>query len=123
MSAWVGAEQYLDYFNRPDSDLQGGITASMSGGSFLGAIGAGFLADFFGRKIALQIACGVFVIGCAIVCSSQNVAQLIVGRFSMSLNSASVDENIANSSQSTVLPSVSVQVRFVSTWPSWLPVK
>ncbi|KAI7656186.1 hypothetical protein KC318_g12563, partial [Hortaea werneckii] len=54
MSAWVGADQYLEYFNHPDSDLQGGITASMSGGSFLGAIGAGFLADFFGRKIALQ---------------------------------------------------------------------
>ncbi|KAI6812224.1 general substrate transporter [Hortaea werneckii] len=81
MSAWVGADQYLDYFNHPDSDLQGGITASMSGGSFLGAIGAGFLADFFGRKVALQIACAVFCIGCAVVCSSQNIAQLIVGRF------------------------------------------
>lgn len=52
----------------------------MSGGSFLGALAAGFLADKFGRKIALQIACIIFIIGVAIVCSAQNVAQLIVGR-------------------------------------------
>lgn len=80
MSAWLDAEQYLDYFNRPDSQLQGGITASMSGGSFLGAIAAGFIADKLGRKLSLQIACVIFVLGSAIVCSSQNVGQLIAGR-------------------------------------------
>jgi MFS family permease len=80
MSAWLDADQYLDYFNSPDSNLQGGITASMSGGSFIGAIAAGFLADRLGRKLALQIACVIFVIGCAIVCSAQNVGQLIAGR-------------------------------------------
>lgn len=25
MSAWIGAEQYLEYFGHPDSDLQGGV--------------------------------------------------------------------------------------------------
>ncbi|KAK4493649.1 hypothetical protein PRZ48_014834 [Zasmidium cellare] len=80
MSAWIGTDQYNDYFNHPNSNLQGGITASMSAGSFLGAIAAGFLADRLGRKVALQIACIVFIIGCAIVCSSQNVGQLIAGR-------------------------------------------
>lgn len=80
MSAWIGTDQYNNYFNHPNSNLQGGITASMSAGSFLGAIAAGFLADNLGRKIALQIACVIFVVGCAVVCSSQNVAQLIVGR-------------------------------------------
>ncbi|KAF7194536.1 High-affinity glucose transporter [Pseudocercospora fuligena] len=80
MSAWLGTEQYTEYFNNPGSNLQGGITASMSGGSFIGAIAAGFLADKLGRKIALQIACCIFVVGCAIVCSSQNVGQLIAGR-------------------------------------------
>ena len=80
MSAWLDAEQYLDYFNHPESQVQGGITASMSGGSFLGAIAAGFIADKLGRRLALQIACAIFIVGCAIVCSSQNIGQLIVGR-------------------------------------------
>lgn len=25
MSAWIGTKQYLDYFNSPDSNLQGGV--------------------------------------------------------------------------------------------------
>ncbi|KAF2725138.1 sugar transporter, partial [Polychaeton citri CBS 116435] len=80
MSAWLGTEQYTEYFNHPSSDLQGGITASMSGGSFIGAIAAGFLADWLGRRGALKIASIIFVIGSAIVCSAQNVGQLIAGR-------------------------------------------
>lgn len=80
MSAWLGTEQYMTYFNHPGSDLQGGITASMSGGSLVGALAAGFIADRLGRKMALQMACVIFVLGCAIVCSSQNVGQLIAGR-------------------------------------------
>lgn len=80
MSAWIASEQYLDYFNSPGSTLQGGITASMSAGSLVGAIGAGFLADWLGRKLCLMVACAIFVIGCVITLSSQNVAQLFVGR-------------------------------------------
>jgi hypothetical protein len=28
MSAWIGSDQYLDYFNSPDSNLQGGVRYS-----------------------------------------------------------------------------------------------
>ncbi|EME41303.1 hypothetical protein DOTSEDRAFT_55163 [Dothistroma septosporum NZE10] len=76
----LSTEQYTKYFDHPGSDLRGGITASMSGGSFISAIAAGFLADELGRKLALRIVCCIFVIGCAIVCSSQNVGHLIAGR-------------------------------------------
>ncbi|KAF8428785.1 glucose transporter [Tirmania nivea] len=63
MSAWTGIDQYLEYFNSPDSDLQGGDkTVSMSAGSFASALLAGWLSDKLGRKCA------------------QNVGHLIAGR-------------------------------------------
>lgn len=80
MSAWIGSEQYLEYFHRPDSTLQGGITASMSAGSLVGALIAGFLADKLGRRGALQAASIVFIVGAVLQASAQNVAHLIVGR-------------------------------------------
>ena len=80
MSAWIGTEQYRNYFNDPNSNLQGAITASMSAGSLVGALVAGFLSDPFGRKGALQIASVIWLIGAALQASSQNVPHLIVGR-------------------------------------------
>ena len=80
MSAWIGTDQYRDFFNDPDSNLQGAITASMSAGSLVGALVAGFLADPLGRKGALQIASVIWLVGAALQASSQNVAHLIVGR-------------------------------------------
>ena len=111
MSAWIGAPQYLEYFNYPGSTQQGGvrtplppqsddplfspesglysrqITASMSAGSFVGAICAGFLADLLGRRDALKVASVIWVVGAAVQCSSQNVAQLVVGRIISGLSS------------------------------------
>ncbi|KAK8091258.1 sugar transporter [Apiospora phragmitis] len=80
MSAWIGADQYLDYFGSPDSNLQGGITASMSAGSFVGAVASGWLADGLGRRGALMIAACVWMVGAAVQCSAQNVAHLVAGR-------------------------------------------
>ncbi|GES65206.1 sugar transporter [Aspergillus terreus] len=80
MSAWIGTRQYLDYFNSPDSNLQGGITASMSAGSFAGALAAGFVSDHFGRRGALIIASVIWIIGAVLQLSAQNVAHLVAGR-------------------------------------------
>lgn len=80
MSAWIGTDQYLDYFDSPDSAKQGGITASMSAGSLVGALFAGTLADRMGRRGALQVASLVFVVGAVLQASAQNVGHLIVGR-------------------------------------------
>lgn len=65
----------------PHGDVQGGITASMAGGSFLGAIISGLLTDILGRKRALQIGAIIWCIGSIIVCASQNIGMLIAGRF------------------------------------------
>ncbi|KOS16821.1 High-affinity glucose transporter [Escovopsis weberi] len=80
MSAWIGSDQYLEYFNYPNSSQQGGITASMSAGSLIGSLLAGWLADKMGRRIALQIAAVDWIVGAVLQCSSQNVAHLVVGR-------------------------------------------
>ncbi|KAK8250643.1 sugar transporter [Phyllosticta capitalensis] len=99
MSAWIGTDQYADYFNNPNSDLQGGITASMSAGSFAGALAAGFICDKLGRKRAMELASLIWIIGSAIQCSSQNVAQLVAGRvingFSVGILSSQVPVYLA----------------------------
>ncbi|KAJ5693461.1 Major facilitator superfamily domain general substrate transporter [Penicillium macrosclerotiorum] len=80
MSAWIGVDTYTDYFGSPDSNLQGGITASMSAGSFAGSIAAGWISDFLGRRGALMVASLVWIIGAIVQCSAQNVTHLVAGR-------------------------------------------
>lgn len=80
VSAFVDQTAYKEYFHHPDSLTQGGITASMPGGSFLGSLFAGFISDAIGRKGTIQIASIVWIVGAAIQCSSINQAQLICGR-------------------------------------------
>ena len=73
MLTWISisTEQYLCYFNQspetydptaatqtcagPKSSVQGGITASMAGGSWVGALVSGPLSDRLGRKRAIQV--------------------------------------------------------------------
>ena len=61
MSAILGTQAYKCYFNQggvnskgacagPSSGTQGGITAAMPAGSWVGALVSGYLSDIFGRK-------------------------------------------------------------------------
>lgn len=58
-----------------------GITAAMPGGSWVGAIVSGFLSDILGRKKAIQIGAVIWCLGSILVCASQNIGMLVVGRF------------------------------------------
>lgn len=106
MSAIIGTKQYKCYFDQsggsctgPKASVQGGITASMAGGSWLGALISGLLSDRLGRKRAIMIGAVIWYshrniqdffypvahfqprcIGSIIVCASQNIAMLIIGR-------------------------------------------
>lgn len=72
MSAIISMQPYLCKFNTqgmnevdgtcrgPSSDVQGGITAAMPGGSWLGSLVSGYLSDKLGRKTAIQIGCVIW---------------------------------------------------------------
>ncbi|KAB2102990.1 High-affinity glucose transporter [Alternaria gaisen] len=97
MSAILPTQQYRCYFNQgplgppftgpeedcsgPTADVQGGITAAMPGGSFVGALVSGYLTDKLGRRRAIQIGCAIWIIGSIISCAAQNIGMLIAGRF------------------------------------------
>ncbi|KAF2140698.1 uncharacterized protein K452DRAFT_327499 [Aplosporella prunicola CBS 121167] len=88
MSAIIPTEQYKCYFHQgagtckgPKSDVQGGITASMPGGSYIGALASGYLSDNLGRKKAIMIGSVIWCIGCVLVAATNGIAMLIVGRF------------------------------------------
>lgn len=80
VSSFVSQKHYVEYFNHPSSIGQGGITASMAGGSFLASLVNPFLADPLGRRVCMQIASLFWMIGALIQSSAQNQLQLICGR-------------------------------------------
>lgn len=75
ISAQLGENSYKCYFNQgphgppftdepdcsgPRSLVQGGITASMAGGSWLGALVSGPLSDRLGRKYSIMVGCVIW---------------------------------------------------------------
>ena len=73
--------QFNEYFNYPSNGLQGGITASIQAGAFVGSLITGaFLSDRLGRRRTLLFGAALFTIGIAITTASNNVACLIAGR-------------------------------------------
>ncbi|TVY82751.1 High-affinity glucose transporter [Lachnellula suecica] len=95
MSAIISTKAYLCYFNQgpdgpgfndspncsgPKSSTQGGITASMAAGSWVGALLSGYITDRLGRKSAIQVGSLIWIIGSILVSASQNIPMLIVGR-------------------------------------------
>ncbi|KXX75809.1 High-affinity glucose transporter [Madurella mycetomatis] len=105
MSAIISTQPYLCHFNQrgfdykglclgPTDAVQGGITAAMPGGSWLGSLVSGITSDALGRKTTIQIGSISWVLGCIIVCASVNIPMLVVGRiicgFSVGICSAQV---------------------------------
>lgn len=63
MSGVLGTDAYKRYFHNPRSYGQGAITAAMPFGSLVGALSSSFLADKYSRKVSIQIASVIWVIG------------------------------------------------------------
>ncbi|KFA49100.1 hypothetical protein S40293_07081 [Stachybotrys chartarum IBT 40293] len=80
MSGVIGTQAYKRYFHNPISYVQGGITASMPAGSLLGSLVSSALADRWSRKAALQVSCGLWIVGSAVQSAAVGVPMLCVGR-------------------------------------------
>lgn len=76
----LSTKAFKDYYGNPDPNVTGGITATISGGSFLGCYIAFLVIDRLGRRATVQVACISFIIGAVISAASINVAMLIIGR-------------------------------------------
>jgi MFS family permease len=79
-SLTCAAVQFKDYFGNPDATTTGGITASMAGGSLLGALFSSWTGDRVGRRDSMFGATVIFVVGSILMCAVQNIAMLIVSR-------------------------------------------
>jgi MFS family permease len=81
INAIIGTDQYIDYFNNPHGTLQGAIGSALAAGSVLGAICAGPLSDWQGRRDAIWYACIFWVIGTGVQVGCTSPGMLIAGRF------------------------------------------
>ncbi|KAL8998723.1 MAG: hypothetical protein Q9169_002278 [Polycauliona sp. 2 TL-2023] len=80
MSAIIGTEQYVDYFNDPHGIVQGAIGSALAAGSIVGALFAGPLSDKIGRRDAIFSACLWWLAGTAIQVACNGYGMLIAGR-------------------------------------------
>ncbi|KAL4948565.1 general substrate transporter [Aspergillus filifer] len=134
MSAILGTQQYKCAFNQggpdafddegqcagPTSANQGGISAAMPGGSFVGALLSGIVTDWLGRRKAIQTGAVIWCIGSAITCSSFSVGQLVVGRFinglSVGICSAQVPVYVSELAQPSKRGTVVGAQQWAITW-------
>ncbi|KAI9151525.1 MFS glucose transporter mfs1 [Paramyrothecium foliicola] len=80
MSGVLATQAYRRFFDNPSPTAQGGITAAMPAGSLFGSLVSSALADRLSRKTALQVGCGLWIVGSVLQCAAQGVPMLCVGR-------------------------------------------
>jgi MFS family permease len=80
MSAIVGTEQYIAYFDDPHGIIQGAIGSALAAGSVVGSMMAGPISNKYGRRDSIFFACLWWLIGTAVQVSCKNYGQLIAGR-------------------------------------------
>jgi MFS transporter, SP family, sugar:H+ symporter len=56
-------------------------TSILSAGTFFGAIIAGDIADFIGRRPTIILGCLVFIVGCILEIASTSLGLMVPGRF------------------------------------------
>lgn len=72
--------EYRNHFFSISSSNQSLMTAILSAGTFFGAIIAGDLADFIGRRFTIIIGCGIFCVGGILETAATTVGVMTAGR-------------------------------------------
>ena len=80
MSAIVGTDQYIAYFNNPHGVRQGAIGSALAAGSIVGSIIAGPISDYMGRRDSIAFSCLFWLIGTAVQTSTTGFGTLVTGR-------------------------------------------
>ena len=80
ISAIIGTNQYVQYFNNPHGIIQGAIGSALAAGSVVGAVMAGPLSNWIGRRDAIFIACLFWLVGTAVQVACNGYGMLIAGR-------------------------------------------
>ncbi|KAH8552439.1 major facilitator superfamily transporter monosaccharide [Umbelopsis sp. PMI_123] len=88
-SGYIGGVQGMSYFihmiDGPDATALESSQASLivsilSAGTFFGALIAGDLSDWFGRRFTIIAGCGVFIVGVILQTASASLGLLVAGR-------------------------------------------
>lgn len=66
MSAIVGTNQYIDYFDNPHGIVQGAIGSALAAGSVVGSLAAGPISNKIGRRNSIWVACFWWIVGTAV---------------------------------------------------------
>lgn len=102
------------------ADVQGGITAAMPGGSFIGSLISGVLSDRFGRRYSIMVGAVIWCIGSIITAACQNIPMLIVGRiingFSVGICSSQVPVYVSELSPPGTRGRVCACQQWAITW-------
>lgn len=80
MSAIIGTNQYLQFFDNPHGLRQGAINSALAAGSIVGSIMAGPVSNKIGRRDSIMFGCFWWVVGTAVQAGVNGFGMLIAGR-------------------------------------------
>lgn len=76
----IASPSFHKEFNNPADNETGAVVSVFTGGAFIGAGVAGFLADRIGRRLTIMIGAIIFCLGGALQTGAQALSYLYSGR-------------------------------------------
>lgn len=80
MSAIIGTNQYIEFFNNPHGVRQGAINSALAAGSVVGSLMAGPISDKIGRRDSIFFAALWWICGTAVQAGVNGFGMLMAGR-------------------------------------------